>query len=206
VGLRARRAGARTSGLALPGERVQRHDTLGRSSASGGSRSGLHGVGHGSAVVEARRVGWVERRHLGQGVRLRPVGSSWRDGLARVAPRRGAQCAWVASVSGIGVGAARGRVRAEGREERERAGWKREGNQGRRRLLPGSQRARARLGSRYRCTFVLCLIGRPKAHNFWHDPYLARPNLIVGLGRHGPHCGPCLGLKSSPRAGLARPI
>ena len=58
----------------------------------------------------------------------------------------------------------------------------------------------------YRCTFVLCLIGRPKAHNFWHGPYLARPNLIVGLGRHGPHCGPCLGLKSSPRAGLARPI
>jgi hypothetical protein len=34
----------------------------------------------------------------------------------------------------------------------------------------------------YRCTFVLCLIGRPKTHNFWHDPYLARPNLIVGLG------------------------
>jgi hypothetical protein len=61
-------------------------------------------------------------------------------------------------------------------------------------------------GSRYRCTFVLCLIGRPKAHNFWHGPYLARPNLIVGLGRHGPHCGPCLGLKSSPRAGLTRPI
>jgi hypothetical protein len=59
---------------------------------------------------------------------------------------------------------------------------------------------------RYRCTFVLCLIGRPKAHNFWHDPNLARPNLIVGLGRHGPICGPCLGLKSSPRAGLARPI
>jgi hypothetical protein len=61
-------------------------------------------------------------------------------------------------------------------------------------------------GGHYRCTFVLCLIGRPKAHNFWHGPYLARPNLIVGLGRHGPHCGPCLGLKSSTRAGLARPI
>jgi hypothetical protein len=58
----------------------------------------------------------------------------------------------------------------------------------------------------YMCTFVLCLIGRPKAHNFWHGPDLARPNLIVGLGRHGPICGPCLGLKSSPWAGLARPI
>jgi hypothetical protein len=78
------------------------------------------------------------------------------------------------------------------------------------RLRPRSSRrqheASASVRSPYRCTFVLCLIGRPKAHNFWHDPYLARPNLIVGLGRHGPHCGPCLGLKSSPRAGLARPI
>jgi hypothetical protein len=34
----------------------------------------------------------------------------------------------------------------------------------------------------YRCTFVLCLIGRPKAHNFWHDLDLVRPNLIVALG------------------------
>jgi hypothetical protein len=62
------------------------------------------------------------------------------------------------------------------------------------------------LGSVYRCTFVLCLIDRPKAYNFWHGLYLARPNLIVGLGWHDLHCGPCLGLKSSPRAGLARPI
>jgi hypothetical protein len=109
-----------------------------------GARSGLHGVGHGSAAVAARRAGRVERRHLGQGVGLRPVRSSWRDMLARVAPRRGAQGAWVASVSSIGVGAARGRVRAEGREERERepVGRERE-TRGRRRLLPGSQRARA---------------------------------------------------------------
>jgi hypothetical protein len=58
----------------------------------------------------------------------------------------------------------------------------------------------------YRGTFVLCLIGRPKAHNFWHDPYLTRPNLIMGLDRHDPHYGPCLSLKSSPRTGLTRPI
>jgi hypothetical protein len=45
---------------------------------------------------------------------------------------------------------------------------------------------------------VLCLIGQPKAHNFWHGPSLARPNLIVGLGQHDPICEPCLGLKFKP--------
>jgi hypothetical protein len=37
----------------------------------------------GAAAAQSRGAG------LGQGVGLRPVG--WRDGLARVAPRRGAQ-------------------------------------------------------------------------------------------------------------------
>jgi hypothetical protein len=123
----------------------------------GGSRSGLHGVGHGSIAVAARRAGRVERRHLGQGVGLRPVRSSWRDGLARVTPRRGAQGAWVASVSGISVGAARGRVRAEGRDERERERESRLEERGK----PGGGggccqgargRALARLGSRGRPT------------------------------------------------------
>jgi hypothetical protein len=63
-----------------------------------------------------------------------------------------------------------------------------------------------KMGYNYRCTFVLCLIGRPKAHNFWHDPDLAWSNLIVGLGCHDPICGPCLGLKSSTRASLTQPI
>jgi hypothetical protein len=58
----------------------------------------------------------------------------------------------------------------------------------------------------YRCTFVLCLIDRPKAHNFCHGPDLAWPNLIVSQGQHDPICGLCLGLKSSTRARLARPI
>jgi hypothetical protein len=94
--------------------------------------------------------------------------------------------------------------------------WRSEKNTGSRAAACGWSAGGTELGSILvwsptcvRClatTFVLCLIGRPKAHNFWHGPYLARPNLIVGLGRHGPYCGSCLGLMSSPRAGLAWPI
>jgi hypothetical protein len=61
-------------------------------------------------------------------------------------------------------------------------------------------------GCGYRYTFMLCLIGRSKVHNFWYGSDLAWPNLIMGLGRHDLICGPYLGLKSSPRAGLTRLI
>jgi hypothetical protein len=46
-----------------------------------------------------------------------------------------------------------------------------------------------------RCTFRLCLTGRPIAHNSRHDLGLARPNLFVGLDRYGTMHGSCLSLK-----------
>jgi hypothetical protein len=71
---------------------------------------------------------------------------------------------------------------------------------------PSVRRGRRQRRRGYTCTSGPCLTGRPTVRNFWRSPGTARPRIIMGLGRHGPICGPCLGLTSSPQADLARPI